>query len=434
MKIKENFVNSAKKLYQLGFAHVFGSSVINKAISLITNMAIVRFMSKSEYGVYSFAYNIIAIIMIFSDLGTRMARLQYCCETENESEHNAITRFLYKVGSISNLIFIVVTIIYALFLPLSIPEGKISLLLLSGMLLTQFIYDQTVYTFRINKSNKKFSYLSNINSASYFIFGCLGAFLLGSVGTILGRYLSFILTIYIGIVIWKGSGLKRDSDNSDVVLDGDKKKKIILYGLLIVLTNAVSSAFGYLGSYLIGFITHDELLLADYSVAAKIPTALAFIPTACITFIYPYFAQNQKNKAWIRKKLLLVVLAMMGLNAVITVGGYVTAPYIIRFIFGAEYESCIPIFRVLVISYFISGSFRVIFGNVLAMLHMVKVNFWTSSVECILTIILNVIFIKKYGSIGAAYVTLIMSIIASIISLICIEVWLRIKKERGIPS
>ena len=100
----------ATKLNKIGFAHIFTTSVINKLLSLVTNMVIVRVMSKSDYGFYSYAYNIVTIVLIVSDLGTRMARFQYCCETNDHAERKAITRFLMRIGTISNVLFSVGTL------------------------------------------------------------------------------------------------------------------------------------------------------------------------------------------------------------------------------------------------------------------------------------------------------------------------------------
>lgn len=424
--MKQTIKALAAKLYKIGFAHIFTTSVINKLLSLVTNMVIVRVMSKSDYGFYSYAYNIVTIVLIVSDLGTRMARFQYCCETNDPAERKAITRFLMRIGTISNVLFSAGTFIYATFLPLSIPGGKFALQMLSGVYLFQYFYDQTCYGFRIEKDNKRYALLTNINSIGYGLMVCIGAWLFGIAGTAVGKYLSYLMPIAIGFCWMK----KHDSAAAGdaFILPSDKKKEMVKYGLLIVLTNSVSSVLSYFDTYLVGKIITDEIVLADYKVATVIPHALNFIPICCMTMIYPYFVEQKGDKKWIIKNTHKIQLLLGVISIAISVGGFLLAPYIIRFVFGEQYITAVPVFRVLMLTFFISCTFRIPIGNVLTMMHLVKVNFWLSVAECGVNIVADVILIKKLGSIGAAYATFFITVLSSVLSGIYFHLFLSRKK------
>lgn len=417
----------AEKLYQIGFAHVFTTSVINKLLSLVTNMVIVRVMSKSDYGFYSYAYNIVTIVLIASDLGTRMARFQYCCETNDPAERRAITRFLMRIGTISNVLFSVGTFMYATFLPLSIPGGKFALQMLSGVYLFQYCYDQTCYGFRIEKDNKKYALLTNINSIGYGAMVCIGAWLFGIAGTAVGKYISYLMPIVIGFYWMKERGSA--SVENGFVLTTDKKKEMVKYGLLIVLTNSVSSVLSYFDTYLVGKIITDEIVLADYKVATVIPHALNFIPICCMTMIYPYFVEQKDDKKWIKKNTHKIQLLLGIISLAISAGGFLLAPYIIRIVFGEQYITAIPVFRVLMLTFFISCTFRIPIGNVLTMMHLVKVNFWLSAAECSVNIVADIILIKKLGSIGAAYATFFITVLSSVLSFGYFQLFLNRKRK-----
>lgn len=419
----EKIKTLAGKLYRIGFAHIFTTSVINKLLSLVTNMVIVRVLSKSEYGMYSYAYNIVTIVLIVSDLGTRMARFQYCCETNDPAERKAITRFLMSIGTVSNIVFSIGTFLYATFLPLSIPGGKFALQMLSATYLFQYYYDQTCYGFRIEKDNKRYAFLTNINSIGYGTMVCIGAWLFGITGTALGKYLSFILPIAIGFCWMKKQ--KDDSLGNTATLSTIKKREMVKYGLLIVLTNSVSSVLSYFDTYLVGRIITDELVLADYKVATVIPHALNFIPTCFITMIYPYFVEKADDSKWILKVTKKAQLFLGIVSATIVVICAIFAPLVISIVFGNEYDSAVPVFQVLILTFFFSATFRLIYGNVLAMLHLVKVNFVLSVIECVINIIADVVMIKNYGSIGAAYTTLFITVFSSLLSGVFLNVYLK---------
>ena len=415
-----------KKLYDIGFAHIFTTSVINKMLSLITNMIIVRVISKSDYGLFSYAYNIVTIILIVSDLGTRMARFQYCCETEDRAERQAITHFLMCIGTVSNTIFAIGTFLYATFLPLSIPAGKFALQAFSLTYLFQYFYDNTCYGFRIEKDNKRYALLTNLNSIGYLIFVCLGAWLFGIAGIAAGRYLSFTLPITIGYIWMK----KTFGENAvpSVKIATEKKKKMIAYGLLIIATSSMSSVLSYFDTYLVGRIITDELILADYKVATVIPHALAFVPISCMTMIYPYFVGHQNDSKWIFNNTHKIQLLLAIISITISLTGYIFAPQIIKIIFDKQYLTATPVFRVMMLTFFISCTFRIPYGNILAMLHLVKVNFWLGLIECSVNIVADVILIQKYGSIGAAYATLIITILSSVMSGMYFNLFLRRKR------
>ena len=65
--------------------------------------------------------------------------------------------------------------------------------------------------------------------------------------------------------------------------------------------------------------------------------------------------------------------------------------------------------------YFIAGTFRIPFGNMLAAMGKLKCNFYTTLFGGILNIVLDILLIKKYGSIGAAIATISIFIFSSIL-------------------
>ena len=88
---------------------------------------------------------------------------------------------------------------------------------------------------------------------------------------------------------------------------------------------------------------------------------------------------------------------------------------IILKVFGQEYIDSIKIFKVLCIGYFFTGTFRVLGANILFALGKPKFNIYSSVIACVSNIILNYFLIQKYGSIGAAYATVIVFIIWSLL-------------------
>ena len=53
-----------QKAFKKGAFDIIASSMLNKVLMLVANILLVRLMEKSDFGVYSFVYNIITIVMI----------------------------------------------------------------------------------------------------------------------------------------------------------------------------------------------------------------------------------------------------------------------------------------------------------------------------------------------------------------------------------
>ena len=88
------------------------------------------------------------------------------------------------------------------------------------------------------------------------------------------------------------------------------------------------------------------------------------------------------------------------------------AKWIIIIVYGAQYLDSLSCFRILVFSYFFSGTFRIISGNLLVTQRKLGVNFFISVISGVVNIFGNILLISKLGSEGAAITTLIVMIIS----------------------
>ena len=85
-------------------SRVLIASGINKLISLLLSIVIVRILSKEEYGLFSFAFNKVSIIMVFSGFGITSGILQFCSESISLEKKKQYYKFGLVFGVIANLI------------------------------------------------------------------------------------------------------------------------------------------------------------------------------------------------------------------------------------------------------------------------------------------------------------------------------------------
>ena len=80
--IKENII----KLRNTGFFAVFLSNVLAKIITFFGGIVLVRFLSKSDYGIYADVLNNYGILFILNDFGFCIAMMQYRSENYKDAK------------------------------------------------------------------------------------------------------------------------------------------------------------------------------------------------------------------------------------------------------------------------------------------------------------------------------------------------------------
>ncbi|MBN3554008.1 oligosaccharide flippase family protein [Fictibacillus nanhaiensis] len=404
------------KLIKTGFFHIFTSQVINKILLFSTVLILVRIVSKTDYGIYSYSNNIVSMFLLLNGLGAVSGLLQFGSENrKNPDKLLAYSQFARKVGIMASLFISLLISLYAIFIDTNIEGVTTLLLLMSFLPLTQYLYSYIEIGFRIRLQNKLFSMLSILNSVLVLIFTLIGATLFGITGVVVCQYIGFFLSILFAMFIANRKGHLK---NTTLKLTYKEKKQFVKLSFISSLSNAISQMLYLIDVLIIGIIIQSTLVIASYKTATVIPFAILFIPMAIITYIYPYFASHNNDREWIRSNYLKLIKGLILLNGIISIGMYIGAPWIIGFLFGDEYMSAVEPFRVLAIGYFIAATFRIPSGNVLVTLRRVSFNFYNALISGIFNVILNVLLISKFGSIGAAYSTVGVYIISSLISTI----------------
>lgn len=406
-----------KNLLKKGLIQIFSANIINKVVQFITVAFLTQIISKKDYGAFTYAQNLISFALLFEGAGVTTGILQYCSISKDDKEKVGILKYGIGIGVFVNILLSIGVFLYAIFGTLPIEGSRIPLMMLACVPIFSVVFNAIQVYLRSTFRNTEFSVLTSFNTIVYFI-GTVGlSFIMGVKGLIIGMYIAYIGSICLGA--WF---IRKDIFNTKniKVSDDFDKIKFLKYSIVTVLTNAMSQVLYLLDTQLIGIFTKDEAVLASYKVATTIPFNLIFIPTSIMIFAYPYFAQNKNDKVWIKKRVSQLTKILLVINTVIAVGGIVLSDFILS-IFGKEYLDAKACFIVLMLGYIIAGTFRVPYGNILASLGLVKANLINAVFSGIANIILNIVLIIRYGSIGAAYSTLIVFVISSVIHFIFIK-------------
>lgn len=403
-------------LFQTGFFHIFGSSVVNKLISFMSTIVLVHILTKSEYGTFTYSWNIYGIIMLFNGLALESAVLQVCCEHAGDTDYSIrISGFCMRTGLTYDLFISVVIVVIAFFVPLKIEGARVVLFYTVLLPEISLILNISISYLRTQKRNLFYSGITLFNTFLLFICQSGGTLLFREKGIIWGYYISGIITFFV--LFFVSSDVRCILKNIKT-RSVDGCKALFSIGAVSMINNGIAQMMYLLDVFVLGFVTSNGAVLAGYKVATVIPTALTFIPASFVTYIYPYFAEHRMDGKWclVQYKKILKYIGLM--NLVISMTLILLASRIVPFVFGRQYDDpeTIAIFRLLSFNYFFSGTFRTIAGNLLVTQRKLKFNTFVAIVSGFLNVIGDFFFINIFGARGAAYVTLCVVFISSIMN------------------
>lgn len=408
---REKLNRALQKLKSTGFFSVFLSSVLCQVFSFLGGMVVVRVLSKSDYGLYVYVKNCYSMLFIMNDLGCAVAAMQFCNETYREPKHSA--GFFYY-GLSRGVLFSQLSGLLMLFSPLFYPYTQqgtaklVQMLCLAPALVTANAFITT--NLRTRLKNKKFARLNIFTTVCNYVAIIPMACWFGVTGAVLSIYVIQLTVLAFGL--WESRG-ELPELSSRTRLSKREKKEFLHLGIASQVSCGLDAVLMLLDVFLIGIFIPDIEVMSSYKVATTIPSALAFIPSAVMIYIVPYFSRHLYDTPWIRSSCKKLFAGLAAFNFLIVVGGVVLSPLIISLVFGSQYQDAVPCFCVLLLGYWFSGSFQMPAGNILYTQRKVKANITVSVMSGISNCILDVVLILNFGSIGAAWATTLVRMIAS---------------------
>lgn len=393
-------------LLSTGFFSIAGSTVINRILSFMSGILVVRILSKTEYGVYAYAYNILNIALLFNGLGVASAFIQLCSEPGGRSKETQLERWGFFGGGVFDVLLSVGIFLWATLVPEDMPGTRMLLQTCALFPIPQFVFDMQSAGLRAQLRNSDYA-LGNVINTVCVVAGTLaGAFLAGSIGLLVGRVVGTLVSVICVCVCFKIPLLFYFPSGSSGGYEARlSSAELIDYAKIAVssaLANGVSSFTYLIGTFMLGRLLADPLEVASYEAASAIPVALNFIPVTIMTYVYPYFARHKDDLPWVRRnyiRILALTFACFGIIALVCIIG---APWIVSLIYGDQYLSSVSAFRVLAIGSWVGATFRIVSGNLLVTQRLVLANLVGTTLTVATILMLNVMLVPTAGHLGSA--------------------------------
>ncbi len=377
-----------------------GSRLLRAAVIIYA----ARILGAEQYGIFSYVLGLAGFFTIFADIGVNQIMTREVSRKPQYGDEYFATAFWIKAGL---LFFTSLLIIFVAPHFSNIAEAAALIPLVALLTVFDNIRDFSIGYFRGKEKMQYEALLVFATNASIALFGFLilrflptaGALtityiLAGGTGTILG--IALLRKQFARLIAAFRAGLITDIMQS--------AWPIALIGIIgVFMTNVDIIMLGF-------YRTAGDV--GFYSASQKIIQLIYMLPSIVAVSMFPALSRFVGNRDTGKTRLFLEkIIRVVYLIAIpVTVGGFILAPHIIHFLYGASYEPAIPIFRILILTPLVLYPSGIISNFILANDKQKQATPFVA-LGSFGNIALNMLFIPLYGAVGAALATLIAQII-----------------------
>jgi len=393
MKILEKYKNMSVVLKATMWFMV--CSFLQKGLSFITTPIFTRLMTQEQYGVYSVYTSWLQILLIFSTL-----RLDHSVFMKGMSKYSED-----KDGYASSMLGLTTAVTTGMFVIYLIFSNQVNSLLelstpiMLAMFVELYVHNASAFwsirerfDFRY-KSVVIYTLTTAVLSSALSVVAVLLADSKDVARIMANVFVYAVAGIYIYIILVKRG--KKLFDKEYIKFAVTFNTPLLLY---------------YFSNYIIE--QSDRIMIqkivsfeaaALYSVAYTVGGLVKIFTAAVTNTLIPlqYRLLEKKDYKSLERNILTVMLCVVGLSVLIAVAG----PEIIMILGGEEYMAAIWVVPPVAASVFFSFFYTVL-ANIEFYYNDNKYAMKLSSVGALINVVLNLIFIPKFGYVAAAYTTL----------------------------
>jgi len=367
--------------------------IIQKVLSFAYFTFLARSLGAEGMGQYFFAVSFASMFSVLIDLGLSPLLIR---EVAKEEESD---KWFHQIFTIKILLAIITAfIIVALDLILFYSDSVRNLIFLTTAIIVIDSFTLLFYAFIRGKQNLKFESWGTI--VFQFIVMVMGLSLLKITDNIF-ILLTVLFTaslfnlIYSGIVLNKKFAVKLK-----IYFSKELAKKIMLIALPFALAAIFAKIYAYMDTFLIKVFLGDAEV-GFYSVAYKITFSLQFIPLAFVAALYPAFSNYFKTDLEKLKRIFAKAFNYLAFIALpLSFGIIALSGEIVTKLYTDDFDSIWPL-KILIASIpFLFINFSL--SSFLNASERQKINTRNLGFIMLFNVILNLVFIPRFGVWGAS--------------------------------
>ncbi len=398
--IKEKWAHVGFQRYFKNTGWMFTSRILCMIISFITTAFVARKLGPGNYGQLNYAISFIGIFSMLATLG--IDGVLYRDLIKNPDKKNEYLGTALSIKLFAGFITAILVSISAIFFAQD-DVSKILILILS----VTFIFNSFQIINLEFQALAKSKYPSIISFLVTLILNILKILIIiNGKGVI---YLAFILlleSMLYAIFYWFVYEKKIEGKILEWRFDKLIAKNILLDSWPLIFTSAFVLIYSRIDQILIKNML-DAHSVGIYGSAVSISEVWNFIPVIIVTVFFPaiIYAKKTSEKIYYTR-LKNISILLFTLSVIVAIITTIFAPLMIKIIYGDAFFGAIEILKIYVWSN-IGMFFGILATNYLIAENRKKTLAFITFIPMMINVILNLIFIPKYGIVGSAYATLI---------------------------
>lgn len=392
----DKILKKINSLFKGGFFHIFFGTILVKLIAFFSSIVIVRLVDKTTYAYLAYADNLYNYALAFAGLGMPSAICKFCAVAKSKGEDKAYFNFALKYGTLFQFLMAVAVIVYVNCFDIAFPNARFLVYVLFFYPILSNILATVMSYIRAHENNKLYSRMSVIQTAIVFVGSVAFVKVWGITGIAGARYIAILMACYSAFDF-----IRQELGGAEKYRLSSKERKIFLsMSVSLMISNIFSLIIPMNEMTLVNEMIRSEEVTANYKIATMIPSQLTFVSQSIIIYYFTIIAKMEdKKEIWrLSKKIGLFTTVVI---AGIACAGIMFAPYIIRIVYGSQYEDAIRLSNIFWIVYAINASVRVLPMNFLPAIGVAKFNAVVSIVTCVLHVVCTYLCISAFGIWGA---------------------------------
>lgn len=411
--------NSIQKIAK-GSSIIFIGTLSSLFFGLLTNIIIVRFMSREEFGIYSLALTIVTVCITISTLGLQEGTTRFIAHFRAKNERTSIKDTICSSILISLLSSILITILITSFSNyvainifkireisrvLQILGIAIPFIVLSDVLISVFRgFDKAMVRVYFSNIMKPILYLCLLVLAVHFKL---------SFTSIISTYVVSAIITFLALFLYFTKKSPQSFSWKQLNFN-NRSKELLRYSVPLLMVTMLLSIMAWTDTLMLGYFKNPEIVgayNAAHPIGNLLSTGINSIGYLYVPVISYLYSKNQikelgKINESSTKWCFIITFPIFFFL-------FLFPEFVLNIFYGDRYVETSNVLKVLVLGHIANSFFGLNYFTLLSA-GKSRLLMYCSSIGAFMNVIFNLILIPQFGMLGAA--------IASAISFTVIEV------------
>lgn len=383
---------------------LFGEKILRMVVGLFVGIWVARYLGPEQFGLFSYAQSFVAMFSIIATLGLNSIVVRELVKKELDQDVLIGTSFIMMF--VASLFVIGLLFITIFFTSNDTFTNIIIFILASATIFQSF----NVIDF----------YFQSKVLSKYVVYSNIFMLLMSSIVKIILILLNASLIAFVSVVLFDSILLalgfiyfykKNYQEFNKWRFDKDIAFFLFRNSYPLILAGVINSIYMKIDQVMIKY-TLDNIQVGYYAAAVKLSEVWFSIGVITCNSVFPAIINAKKvSEEFYYKRLYQLFLFLVIISYILSILVYFLSDYIILFLYGRDFIESSSVLAIHIFSAIFvylgvsSGRWLIIENKTLS-------NLYRNIFGLIINIVLNIIFIPKYGIVGAAYASLVAYVVA----------------------